>query len=698
MKPKKLLISLTFSLLLLTVVIPTKSVDSQDLDSLLKTLDLERNSKESVNKILSLSKEHLNANPNKSLYFARKAFELAKRMNMKTSETDALYQISVAYKDKGQLDSAFLYNIRSQLLCESLSDENRMADIHLMQGTILFRYKSPDTARISFLKSLNLYNKLGDSVGIANSLNGIGAAFMRLSNYDSAISYFHQVIDISEQIDHLDGLSKAYLNIGIAYTEIPDLNLAEEYLLRSIPISKSLNKKRFIALAYNNLGTVAQDQMNLNLAFEYYRLGYEIYEELGNKLGMANVTNHLGNIYVGWEKYDKAIIEFTKARSLFHEIGDKDGYISAFHNIGTVYLETKEYNNALEIFDSCLRIAQEINSIRRTKDLYNVIHITHALNNQFEDAYNYFLLYEELKDSVFNIERSNKISELEVKYEKEKDLAYIYSLENENLQKDLKLRIRTNQRNIYLYSGIGIIFIILFVAIYFRLKARKDKIILDHKIQKLEDEKKVLAAKSVVEGQEIERKRVAQELHDGLGVLLSTASIHFTAIKDEKPKNKELINKATKLLNQATGSVREISHNIMPGLLTKLGFFEAIEDLIEKINDTEDLVATCNTIGERIRFPENLEIMLYRIVQELVNNTLKHANAHNIILDLIISSEQLIINYIDDGAGFDFNKELEKKTIGLQSIMSRINFLNGKFKNNSMLEGGVNFDIKIPIK
>ena len=176
----------------------------------------------------------------------------------------------------------------------------------------------------------------------------------------------------------------------------------------------------------------------------------------------------------------------------------------------------------------------------------------------------------------------------------------------------------------------------MFLFIFNRHKARKDRIIAEQRIFQLEEEKKLLAARSIIEGQEEERKRIAKELHDGLGVLLSTAKMQFTTIKDKSPENKPLIERATKLLEQAAGDVRRISHNMMPGLLTRFGLYEATEDLMEELDETKGLTATCRIKGDTKRLPENTEIMLYRVIQEMVNNTLKHAEAKNISINMNI--------------------------------------------------------------
>jgi signal transduction histidine kinase len=172
--------------------------------------------------------------------------------------------------------------------------------------------------------------------------------------------------------------------------------------------------------------------------------------------------------------------------------------------------------------------------------------------------------------------------------------------------------------------------------------------------------------------------------------------MQFSTIVDKSPANRELIEKATKMLEQASGDVRKISHNMMPGLLTKLGFYEAIEDLFEHVDDTGKLKAECVISGDRSRLPENREIMLYRIIQEMVNNSMKHSGASNIRLRISLVEGALDIIYADDGVGFDFTQKLAAQTIGLKNINSRIIFLGGTYEVDSKPGEGVKYTIQIP--
>ncbi len=232
-----------------------------------------------------------------------------------------------------------------------------------------------------------------------------------------------------------------------------------------------------------------------------------------------------------------------------------------------------------------------------------------------------------------------------------------------------------------------------------RQKIRHEKAMGLEKIQRLEEEKKLMTAKMLLEGQEEERKRIARELHDGLGVLLSATKMQFTTIKNISPENGHIIDRATQLLEQATGDVRKISHNMMPGLLTKLGLYEAVEDLFENLNDADNIHAAFEITGEDIRLPENNEIMLYRVIQEMVNNTLKHAEASEIKLIINVIPDRMDLIYFDNGKGFDMVQVFrnDADTLGLKSIRSRIGFLNGKIDIDSRPGRGTRFAIEIPV-
>jgi signal transduction histidine kinase len=402
---------------------------------------------------------------------------------------------------------------------------------------------------------------------------------------------------------------------------------------------------------------------------------------------MGAVYNILGN-------YDSALFYYNLSKNIstINTLG------TVYNNISAIFMNRGEYDLALKYLDSAIFIAKKAGVLEKLILFYKNKYDIYEKLSDYKNAYTYLLKSKTLSDSIYNIQKTKLISDLEMKYEKEKDQAHILTLKNENLQKNLELNKRTNQRNIFLAGGSGILVISILIFAFYRQRVKKDKIISDQRIEKLEREKKLLAAKSIVEGQEEERKRIARELHDGLGVLLSTAKMQFKTIEDNSPGNSEMLKKAAGLLEKASSDVRRISHNMMPGILTKLGLDEAIEDLFDNINDTPGITATLNIENEEERrLSENTEIMIYRMVQEMVNNTLKYAGADKVSLDLIYEDKTVSLQYSDNGKGFDVDEKLKNKSIGLTSIQSRVNFLGGKLNINSKPGRGTTYFISIGI-
>jgi signal transduction histidine kinase len=387
-----------------------------------------------------------------------------------------------------------------------------------------------------------------------------------------------------------------------------------------------------------------------------------------------------------------------EALKISREKGHKKIEHNALFNLGSVYADQGLYRKAIAYYDSGLIVLKDINAPYSLLVNYQNLSPVYKALGDYKNAFHYQSLYFNLKDSLYKLEKMETVNDLELKYQKKENEAKILGLENENLRKDVSIRKKTAQRNMVTYTAFGVFIIAVFLFAYYRQRVRKNRIITQQKIKQLEEEKKLLAARSLVEGQEEERKRIAKDLHDGIGVLLSTARMQFTALKDKNPENNALVDKAGKLLEQASVDVRRISHNMMPGLLTKYGLNEAIADLFEQLDDTPGLSAKMDTNEETKRLAENQEIMLYRIVQELVNNTLKHARAKNISLILDYTGDKLGLRYADDGVGFDMGEKTETVSIGMKCIESRVSFLGGEVNIESAKGKGLHCHIEVPVE
>lgn len=703
MSPDRLINYWPILIIVIFIICSSRTAYSQDqiyLDSLKNEIDNQPQSREKVDNLILVSMEfYRNYQMDSADNYTQKAIMISEKINYEDGKAEALYRQSLIFFRTGDFNTSIRKVNLFLDLAELLQDSVKLGKGYWLRGTLSRETNELNNAKNDYRASLSIFQSTYDTSRMLSIFQSMGNLFFHLAEYDSAAFYYHKTLEFCESIGNEKGMSSALNQLAKTYLRlpIPQYQLAEQYLQKSITINKKYNNLRELAISYNALANIALNKEELDTAIYYYEKGKEINREIDDKTALAHYYNNIAKVYEKQERYDKALANYQKAMLYYRNQKIDEGKIVVWRNIADIYCEREQFNYAHAYYDSSLVLANRTGYKERQQEVLKQKTLAYYKEGEYKEAFDLHSRYDELTDSIFNIEKAEIIANLKLKYEREKDQAQIFALEKENLEKDLQIRIRTNQRNTYLYTGIGIVSLILFVAIYFRLNAIKDRIISEQKIRQLEDEKKMLAAKSLVEGQEEERKRVAKELHDGLGVLLSAAKIQFSSIKDESSKNQELIEKASNLIDQATSDVRKISHNMMPGLLTKFGLFEAVDDMIEKLGDTEVLKVSCRIEGEKRRLPENIEIMLYRILQELVNNTLKHAKANNIQLAIKILGDKLEITYSDDGIGFNVNENVESKSIGLQSIHSRINFLNGQLTIDSDPGLGAKFEISVPL-
>lgn len=643
--------------------------------------------------IMKLGDQYAQKSHDSALYYYRLAGNLYSARGDQNGLAESWYGLINRFKRIKEYDSAKVYIEKYIDQAVSENDSMKMARGYFQLGSVYTETNYHSVGLNYFRKSLALFSLLNFKLGISANLNYMGSLYKSLHQNDSAARYYTMALELCESEGDEKNAAIVLNHLGGVLVADKQYDLAFDYYQRSLEINlKYPELARHVALNYNGLGILFADKEDFGKAKEYYTLSYELSKELNDTDGILDVLNNLGGIYIRQKEYDLAMDYFFQALNGYRNLKYNRGILVTSGNIASVYFQQGKYEQARALNDSILGMAFRVGDMDLQMDAYQGIAETYAGIGNFPQAYENIRLRDSIKDIIYDLDKTRVITDLYLNYEKGKAEARILNLEKENLKKTL-------QRNSVMYSALGLILLIVFVGLYLRQRAVKDKIIARQKIRQLEEEKKLMAAKMLVEGQEEERKRIARELHDGLGVLLSATKMQFTTIRDLSPENRPLIEKAQQLLEQASGDVRRISHNMMPGLLTKLGFYEAVEDLFENLDEMENLNAAIEIEGEPARLSENREIMLYRVVQELINNTLKHAGAGNIGLKINVSPSQMQLIYRDDGKGFDVDKMLDAETgsFGLKNILSRINFLNGEAEIKSKPGEGVVFFIRVPV-
>ena len=280
--------------------------------------------------------------------------------------------------------------------------------------------------------------------------------------------------------------------------------------------------------------------------------------------------------------------------------------------------------------------------------------------------------------------------------EKGNKIRKITALEAENLYKQKLLR---QQRIIYAV----IIFLLLSLLLIAYLIAKNNKrkhILTEQKLIQLQQEKELEASRTILKVQEEERGRVAKDLHDGLGGMLSGIKLNLSAMKGNvilQEQDAGLFAKSIDQLDAAISEMRRVAHNMMPESLLKFGLAQAIQDYCDSMNESKVVQVRFEVFGLNGRLENSTEIVLYRIVQELVNNVIKHAHAQNIIIQLVKNDNALTLTVEDNGKGFDVKTIENIKGFGLSNIQSRVDYLKGNLEIDSKANIGTSFYITIPV-
>jgi len=609
---------------------------------------------------------------------------------------NALRLKGVSLRNMGAYDEAKTILFQAHSICLVNGYTKAQAMVELSIGTYYLRLSKNDSAVYYGELAIQNYEQIADSVGIARALNSMGATLQQLGKRDEAIQYYFRAEDIYSILG--DKRRQAYVlsNVGIIYKFIKEYDKALELFEKCKAVSLEAGDHRMMVTSAMNIAGTYYFMDKTKEAEAAYLEVIKLNKEHPDIETLAAIYLTLGAIYADLNEPETSFEYITKAIEIAKETKNLRTETQAYYKLGHYYMDKGNTAQAEKYFKKTIDGAKIVSDLQHLSYSYKSLSAMQEESGDFKDALTNYKLSKEINDSIINEKKLEIIFNLESKYEKKKDEAEILHLSNENAEKEIQNR----DLKIQLVSVFSLVILLAGILFFIRLRNRKDKIIAKQRIQQLEEEQKLLAAQSVIVGQENERKRVAQELHDGIGVLLSTASIHFSNL-EESSANKEtaqLIKKANKLLKQASGEVRKISHDMMPGVLSKFGLQEALEDIFENVEDAGSIDIDCEIDLKGERLSENTEIILYRIVQEILNNSLKHANAKHISFSLKKEEDALVINYKDNGDGFDQTQLQTEKSLGLSGIKSRIDFLKGEMELVSGPGNGIEYQINIPLK
>lgn len=613
-------------------------------------------------------------------------------MPQDTERVDALNNLGLLAR-KFDATAAQTYADEALQLATELKYDKGIGKAYSIMGLLMYYEGRFDEALAYQEQALEADLRSNDLKDIAGTYTDIANLYADKGDLKQAIEYYTKALSTAEQLNDSMLLAKSLGNIGSIYHELEDTDNALKYYQHTIDITATLKasgvpQTRMIVLA--NMSLIYKDQGELDQALDLAYQSLELRKELNYKRGIASMLVAIGEIHILKNESEKGEEMILEGLAMAQEVNDIYTMSSAYGKLGDMALANGQLAEANRYFTSALDIAEQIGSVQLLRDTYLSLSETAEAKGDMLQALNNFKLYEVMKDSLINDEALSTIAELRTKYETEQKEREI---ETKKLELDQLMYRNKVQITIFLLS---ITLVILVAGLFYNRYKLRQEALLERTIA----EQQKLRFRAVIETQEQERKRIAQELHDGLGQLLSTARLNVAGLEGEvyaeDPENEKLLHNAISLIDESVNEVRSISHNMMPSALIRLGLIPALREQVKKINQTGSVQVALNVSDISGRLPEATEISLYRIVQETLNNTLKHAEANNISIELNRLGERIMLSITDDGKGMDVKNIATSSGIGWQNIFSRVELMNGEVNVNSNIGSGTELLVSVP--
>ncbi|MBA4258271.1 MAG: hypothetical protein C0446_03850 [Chitinophaga sp.] len=630
-----------------------------------------------------------------------------------------------AYSLLGNFEESAANFDKAESIYKKLNDQKALSVLYHNAGSMFTEKTEPKLALQYLIKSLEIQELLNDTQTIGATQNNIGRLFYQTKNYPKAIEYFHKAINANAISKDWRNLGIAHVNLANVYVDLNDYPSAIKELNESLDYFNRVDFKRGMQVVYNNMGAMNIRQQNYAAAVPLLKKALELANQNQSKAGVALIEQNIGLSLAGlkqntqslewYEKAERTAIESKADDYSFGEIyNHRSALDSAMGNFHSALIYRSKYMKINEKFMGD-KVIKEVNELQ-TKYETQKKEYTISLLNKSDSIKSLAIANQQLaiNQSLFKLSvQKLKLADAELQiisdslllYEQNKRLLQakldsssredkIRRLAEQNRIKALEVSKKNNQIIIALISICFLALAIYFI--YKRNKAIQDKLYQ----QKLMDQQKQ-AAIEVINAEEKERKRIATDLHDGVGQLMSAAYMNLQALKNELTvsnlSDSSLLEKSLALVNESCKEVRQVSHNMMPNALLLKGLVNAVQEFISQINQ-HSLKINLATEGLKNGLPTHIEAVLYRVIQESVQNVIKHANATLLDISIVKSADGVDVLIEDNGIGFNLKELPLSNGIGLSNIKSRIQYLEGTVEWNTSKNNGTLVAIFIPLK
>ena len=636
-------------------------------------------------------------------------------------------------------DTAFFYANLANELSINHNYKKGAGESYWTLG-VLAKYKGDnDKAIEQYKKSLAFKKELGDHIGIANVCYSLGTVLRNLSNNKASRQYFDQGLDALKKKPDPSVEGKILLGIANIYRNEEKLDSAFVFIDKGFEKRKDANDTRGMAFVLKEKGLLYFQFERYGKADSILNKSLEVFKRLKDTMSMAAVSIDLGSNFYRIKEYEKAKHYYNQALEFGKQ--NRQYQVFALSGLGAIHKELGETEKAKIVYNQVLDSARKFKDVNlEAKTLFNLGQLHLNKLEAYEISINYFNQSLEILDTLEVIDQKLKVLiNLSRSYFKMGDYKragiimqgyhdtlsrhiqkedqaqnYVDSLETKENEKNIigyenqiaQLKYEQTISSLRSLAAILGLSIVLCIAIIFVVRYNHRRLTAEQKTKELKNDLKQQKLETVyahLEGKQNERNRIADDLHGSLGMKLSTIATYFGFLKSKldlaEQEVKTSYSKAEKLLNNVTEDVRRISHGIKEVVLEKFGLVAQLEELRDNLNGAGQIQVALNPYGIEDRLSADLETSLYRITEDIVNNTLRHAKASNLNISLSQFKDRLSLMVEDDGIGFNLEEvKAHGKGMGLMNIEAQVNKLDGTVDFDSTVGQGTIVNINIPLE
>lgn len=600
----------------------------------------------------SLITELQGQDPSLSRILIKDLSQLSVRLNSSQGTIWANYQLGYYYNMKGEYDSLRIY----ASTCLQLSRKNKLplseASAYQLLGTYYWQTGRFDQSVKNHLKALKIRERLNDSAGIGSSFSSLSVVALSNNELKKAGYYIEKALVIARQVkDNKLLLRSLHTRANIYGTEgkyVEALNTDEE----ALKICAKTENRRNYSEVYSNMAICFFYMGRYDASLSYHYKVLEIDQFFGDPKQIGDTYLNLASVYIAQKNFLKAETLLKKSLQLFEETKYRYGLRNAYESLSKLYQEKKDYKNAFWATQQYQQVALKIDNETNDKN----------------------------------------IARLNIEYETSKKEQLIKDLNQQATIQSLKLQ----RRNFMLAVICGLLLLGAgFVLLFFNRR----KLLEQARLQEFVFKQQEVSAQAVFKAEEEERRRIAAELHDGVGQVLSCALLNLNSLFKNlplKPEQSSLADASLQLITESYDEMRSISHRMMPGSLSKNGLAYALKEVVNKI-EGNNISVKLDLSGMILELDPQIETAIYRIIQEAINNVIKHAGATGLFISIISDRDGVSVMIEDNGRGFDLPAVSNYDGIGLKNIRSRVEFLKGTVEFESSPGHGTLIAINLPV-